>query len=202
MAASAQDQDRGQAGSVGLESTASLLRRVSSGDHEARERLVARYLPALRRWAHGRLPAPARDMLDTDDLVQVTLLKALDQVDAFEPRKEGAFLAYLRRVLLNQLRDELRRVRRRPGREELPEELLDRSPSPLEHAIGAESLRAYEAALATLASEQQEALIMRIEMGFTYREVAEALGSPSEDAARMLVARALVRLAEAMNARR
>ena len=35
-------------------------------------------------------------------------------------------------------------------------------------------------------------------MGFSYEEVAEAIGSPSVDAARMLVTRALTRLAETM----
>jgi DNA-directed RNA polymerase specialized sigma24 family protein len=40
---------------------------------------------------------------------------------------------------------------------------------------------------------------MRVEMGFTYAEIAEALGGPSANAARMLVTRALVRMAEAMD---
>jgi RNA polymerase sigma-70 factor (ECF subfamily) len=63
-----------------------------------------------------------------------------------------------------------------------------------------EVLDAYEAALATLPALQQEAVVMRIEMGFTHREVAEALELPSANAARMMVARALVRIAEAMDA--
>jgi len=57
----------------------------------------------------------------------------------------------------------------------------------------------YEKALATLPLEQQEVIIMSIEMGFTHQQIAEAIGSPSASAARMFVARALVRLAEGMN---
>ena len=184
-----------------LESTASLLAQVRAGNLDARERLVRRYLLVLRRWAHGRLPARARDLIDTDDLVQDTLLRALDQVDGFEPRREGAFLAYLRRILVNQIRDQVRRVSRRPVPGEPLEGIADAGPSPLEEAIGEEAFRKYEAAVATLSEEEQEGVMLRIELGFTHRQVAEALGKPSANAARMFVARALVRLAEVMDGR-
>src|SRR5262245_46623761 len=94
------------------DSTAVLLHRVRAGDTEARERLVARHLPLLRGWAHRRLPPGARALADTEDLVQITFIRALKQVEAFEPRHEGAFLAYLRQILLNAIRDEIRRARR------------------------------------------------------------------------------------------
>ncbi len=186
-------------GPTDLESTAVLLERVRAGDGAARERLVRRYLVSLRRWAHGRLPGYARDLSDTHDLVQVTLVKALKHVDHFEPRREGAFLAYLHQVLLNEIRGEIRRVHRRPGREPLRDDLAERTPSPLEEAIGGDAVRAYEAGLLGLSAEEREGIILRIELGFTHQEVAAALGKPSADAARMLVARAMVRLAEAMD---
>src|SRR5882672_4044251 len=68
------------------EKTLDLLTRVKSGDPEALERLVARCLPPLRRWAHGRLPRYARDMQDTADLVQDTIVSALKRLDQFEPK--------------------------------------------------------------------------------------------------------------------
>jgi len=182
-----------------LESTAALLGRVRAGDEAAREILVRRFLPALRRWAHGRLPPPARGLVDTDDLVQVALLRALHRVESFEPERAGAFLAYLRRIILNAVRDELRRAARRPRPETLPEELVDPAPSLVEQAIGREAMAAYEAALARLGDRQQEAVILRIEFGLTYEEIAEAIGSPSANAARMTVSRALLRLAEVMD---
>ena len=46
------------------DSTQQLLHRIRAGDDAARERLLARYLPMLRRWAHGRLPSYARDLGD------------------------------------------------------------------------------------------------------------------------------------------
>lgn len=185
-----------------MESTVDLLARYRSGDATARDRLVARYLPVLRRWAHGRLPQYARELADTDDLVQVTLLRAIDHLGDFEPRHEGAFLAYLRRILLNAVRDEIRRATRDPRREELPEALAVNTPSAIEQAIGRQTMEKYEEALSALPQSQQEAVILRVEFGYSYPEIAAALGRPSANAVRMMVARALAQLAEVMHARR
>jgi RNA polymerase sigma-70 factor (ECF subfamily) len=184
---------------IEVESTVRLLARVRDGDRLAREQLVRRYLATLLRWGHGRLPSHVRDLSDTQDLVQVTLLKALDHLGTFESRREGAFLAYLRTILLNEVRGEIRRVNRRPKRLPLSDDLAERGPSPVEQAVGRAALEAYERALDTLSSEEREGVILRIEMGYTHQQVAEALGKPSADAARMLVARAMVRLTEAMD---
>jgi RNA polymerase sigma-70 factor (ECF subfamily) len=181
-----------------LESTATLLSRVRAGDEDARERLMLRYLALLKRWAHGRVPPRARGLADTDDLVQTTLVRALDGVQHFEPRREGAFLAYLRTILLNQLRTAIKRVDAGPLLHSLPEGLAGARPSPLEEAIGAEAIESYEAALASLTEDQRQAVVLRIEMELTFQQVAEATESPSVDAARMLVARGLARLSERM----
>lgn len=185
-----------------LESTVLLLERVRGGDERARERLVARYLPLLRRWAHGRLPAHARGLADTDDLVQVSLVRALDHVDGFEVRREGAFLAYLRRILMNALRDEIRRSARRPSEPLEGHEPPAADPSLIEQQIGREIVASYEDALTRLTEAQQEAVIMRLEFGYGYPRIAEAIGDTTPNAVRMLVARALVRLAEEMEAHR
>jgi RNA polymerase sigma factor (sigma-70 family) len=187
---------------LGLESTAALLERIRMGDESAQARLVSRYLPILKRLAHGRLPARARDLSDTDDLVQVTLIRALSHVDTFEVRREGAFLAYLRRILVNQIRDEIRRVSRRPDRVDLGDDVPGIGPSPLEEAIGTETAERYEAALELLTDEQKEAVILRLELGFNYQQIADALGHGSSNAARMMVTRALVRLSKIMGSGR
>lgn len=186
--------------SISLDST-TLLRQAKAGDPLARNLLVKKHLPALRRWAHGRLPHSARDLIDTDDLVQVTMIRALDHLGSFEPRHAGAFLAYLRQILLNQIRDEIRRVSRRPDRDGLSEEIPDDGPSPLDEAVGRDARQRYERALLKLTPDQQEAVVLRLELGFTYPEMAEALERPSANAARLLVTRALVRLAKEMRER-
>jgi RNA polymerase sigma-70 factor (ECF subfamily) len=183
-----------------LESTAALLERIRDGDTQARERLLARYLPILRRWAKGRLPSMARQLADTEDLVQVTLIRVLSRLEAFEVRREGSLLAYLRQAMLNAIRKEIRRSAGR-RHEEVDPDLPDKEDSPLERVIGRDMVERYEAALAELPEEQQEAVIMRIEMGFTCPQIAEALGKPTSNAARMVVSRALLRLAKAIKGR-
>lgn len=191
------DEGEGPPGSE-LESTASLISRIREGDNLAQELLLERYLPALRRWAHGRLPLRARHLADTDDIVQITLVRTLKKVKEFEPQHQGAFFAYLRRALQNQIRDQLRAAQRRP-KQSLPDEPVAHQASPLEEAIGRERLEAYEKGLQQLTPQQREAVIMRVELGIGYEEIAEVIGSPSWNAARMVVSRALVRLSEMMD---
>ena len=183
---------------VDPESSFELLQRVKTGDAEALDRLLRRYMPALRRWASGRLPRWARDLSDTQDLVQDTVVQALKHLHAFQPQREGALQAYLRQAIVNRIHDELRRAHRRPAAVELDEDVPSALASPLAEAIGQEMLDRYEAALLELGEEDREAIIMRVELGQSYEEVAAALGKPSQDAARMAVRRALVRLAVRM----
>lgn len=180
------------------DSTASLLARIRSGDADARARLFERCLPLLRRWARGRLPRRGRDLADTDDLVQVTLLNALKSLDRFDPQRKGAFLAYLRTILMNQVRDEVRCAQARPERAELSDSLRDDGPGVVEAAIGQQMLDAYEAALPTLTDAQRDAVVLRLEFDMTFPEIALELELDSADAARMLVARGVARLAVAM----
>jgi RNA polymerase sigma factor (sigma-70 family) len=184
------------------ESSCVLLSRARAGDTAALDELCARYLPRLRRWAHGRLPAWARGALDTHDLVQDTMAHVVLRLPTFEPRHDAAFQAYLRQALMNRVRDEIRKAQRHPAADPLDSSRPSADPSPLEEAIGREALDRYESALERLRPEDREAIIVRIELGLPYTDVAEALGKPSPAAAHMAVTRALVRLAEEMSRRR
>lgn len=178
------------------ETSLALLERVRLGDREALELLLRRYVPALRRWARGRLPRWARDLADTEDLVQETVIRTLRNLQTFEYRHEGALQAYLRQAVMNRIRDECRRVSKRPEIGDLDEGLADGSRSPLEAAVGAQAVARYEAALQQLKPEDREAIVARIEMGYSYGEIAVMMAKPSPDAARVAVSRALLRLAE------
>lgn len=188
--------------STPLDSTAVLLDRWKQGDERAREALFQRMLPVFQRWAHGRIPPRARNLADTEDLVQVTLLRALNHLHEFDCRREGALLAYLRRGLMNSVRDQVRRAAVRTPAGVEPESLAASGPSPLEQVVGREVVESYEAALSRLPAEQQEAVLMRLEFGMDWPAIAAALGRASPNAARMLVSRALARLAEDMHAHR
>jgi RNA polymerase sigma factor (sigma-70 family) len=180
------------------ESTFRLLDRARAGDQEALERLFERHVKPLRRWARGRLPRWARDLADTDDLVQDTLVQTFKRIEGFEPRRVGALQAYLRQAVLNRIRDELRRKGRRPDATGLDGLELDRAASPLEQAIGREAVETYERALERLKPEEREAIVGRLELGYSYEELAGTLDKPSAEAARKAAQRALVRLAEEM----
>jgi len=105
----------------------------------------------------------------------------------------------LRQAVMNRIRDEIRRARRRPAPEELGENVPSTMASPIDQAIGQEMVERYEAALAELRDEEREAIIARVELGQSWEEVAAMLGKPSPDAARVATQRALVRLATRMN---
>ena len=181
-----------------LESTVELIARVRGGDQESLERLMARHLAPLRRWMSGRLPRWARDLSDTDDLVQDTLLRTFTRIEGFDVRGVGALQAYLRQAVMNRLRDELRRKGRAPVLVDGDGLDLRADGSPLEEAIGQQAFERYQAALARLRPEEREAIIARVEMDYSYAELAEILGKPTPDAARKSAQRALLRLAEEM----
>ena len=184
--------------SVDPESTFHLIERARAGDQEAMERLFARHLKPLQRWTRSRLPKWARDLADTDDLVQETLVQTFKRIEHFEPRRVGALQAYLRQAVLNRIRNELRRKGRQPHATDLDGLELESVESPLEQAIGQEAVERYESALQRLNAEERDAIIARVEMGYSFEELAEALGKPTPDAARKTAHRALVRLAEEM----
>jgi RNA polymerase sigma factor (sigma-70 family) len=184
------------------ESTFALLDRAQNGDDRALEELFQRHLAPLQRWARGRLPNWARDLSDTDDLVQETLLRTFKRLDSFDPRGAGALQAYLRQAIINRVRDELRRQGRRPDLASLDVVELTGDMSPFEEVIGRETLEQYETALRRLRPEERDAIVARVEMGYSYEELAQVLGKPTADAARKTAQRALIRLAEEMRALR
>ena len=140
----------------------------------------------------------ARDLADTDDLVQDTLVQTFKRIEHFEPRRVGALQAYLRQAVLNRIRNELRRK----GRQPQPPILMASKSRASNHPSNRRSVRrllsATRAALQRLKPEEREAIIARVEMGYSFEELAEALGKPTPDAARKTAHRALVRLAEEM----
>ena len=185
------------------ESSVELLRQARAGGAEARERLVARYRQALARWAHGRLPRYAREYRDTDDIVQEALIRAMDALesgDRFQPRHEEAFLAYLRQIVRNHILDEIRRANRQPRREEFHERLAGAGASPLQEAIDQQFLKRYEECLSQLSEDQRRSVVLRLELGLSYGEIARKLKRPSANAARQVIVRAVLHLRKALDA--
>jgi RNA polymerase sigma-70 factor (ECF subfamily) len=97
---------------------------------------------------------------------------------------------------MNRIRNEFRSKGRRPSFESVDEQAPSDHTTPLEAAIRRQQLDRYDAALSRLSELQRDLIVARLEVGLTYEEIAEAVGKPSWNAARMAVARALVCLAE------
>ena len=182
--------------------TLELLELYRGGNAGARDQLIEKCLPPLRRWARGRLPQWARSAADTQDLVQDAVMRALPHLHVFEVRRPGALQSYLREAVQNRIYDEVRKVSARPSVAELPDEVVDDAPSPLELAIGRQGIERYQQALQTLKPLDRNAIVARIELQHSYEEVALAIGKPNANAARMVVTRAIVRLVAAMQRQR
>ena len=131
-------------------STMDLVQRARSGDQAALDALFSRYETRLRRWAHGRLPSAARGAMETQDLVQDTLIKVFNRLSAFEPRHPGAFRDYVWTTLWNAIRDVARAQARRGPSDAIESDIPSPAPSPLEEAMGSEVFARYEAAMERL----------------------------------------------------
>jgi RNA polymerase sigma factor (sigma-70 family) len=179
--------------------TRELIQLARAGSPHALDALCQRYLPRLRRWARGRLPPDSRSLLDTDDVVQDTMLQVVRRVQgAGEDPLGAAPEGYLRQAILNRVRDQIRVARRRPVGSTSPDELVSPDLSPLDACVGRDVVERYERALLRLSERERTAIHMRIELDLPYADVASALGSPTPSAARMTVARAVNRLAQEM----
>lgn len=181
-----------------LDTTVDLLARFRAGDERAKEILIERCVPPLRRWARGRLPGFARSLCDTQDLVQDAVLRSLPRLVSFDPRGRGALLGFLRRAVHNQVIDEVRKAQRRPEGDVQIDTRPDPAPSPLQQAMLQQDMNHYRAGLATLCPRDQAMIRARFEDTLSYDEIAARFGKPNANAARVAVTRAIARLLRAM----
>ncbi|MBK7144872.1 MAG: sigma-70 family RNA polymerase sigma factor [Xanthomonadales bacterium] len=175
--------------------TAGLLARVRAGDASARDALVSRVEPLLRRFAQGRVPELLRHEHDTGDLVQLTWTRVLARLDAIQTQAPGDFFAYLRTVLINALREALRRREGSPVVAGGDVAEVAAAALPAQHVDPADWI-AYEQSLAALAPEHRALVLMRFEFGMSFAEIAAELGE-SADGVRMKLNRAIARMAGA-----
>jgi len=174
-----------------LSKTAILLNRIVAGDKAAEEELVQYCYPLLLRWAHGRIPYANRSLLETTDLVQETIMKGLQKIGTFESMGAGAFLAYLRKIFINCINASVKKANYTADIDDYANQKTGFSTE-----VDLNDFIQYEKALNKLNENDQQAIILRVEFGFTYPEIAREMNKASEDAARMFVSRALTRLAK------
>jgi RNA polymerase sigma factor (sigma-70 family) len=153
----------------------------------------------LRRWAHRRLPRWARQRADTSDIAQQSLLETLKRLDSFEPRRQEALQSYLRKTILNRIRDEMRWAARRRPTVSIDSCDLTAPDAVFDQAVGDENKVRYRVALERLEPADRELIVASLELGYSYEQVAVATGRKSPDAARVAIRRALLRLAAEMD---
>jgi RNA polymerase sigma factor (sigma-70 family) len=180
------------------DSTVHVLERAQHGDELAVKILIERALPPVRRWARGRLPHYARSGADTEDVVQDAFLRTLRGIKRFQYRTVGGLQAYLRRAVINRIRDLIRGSKRRGTEVGVDSEPPDWMPSPLEAAIMRERLDGFLEALRKLRPADRQVIVWRIELGYSVAEIATKLGK-SQAAAGMTVSRAMTRLAKELH---
>lgn len=122
-------------------------------------------IPALRRYAR----ALTRDADTADDLVQDTLVRALRSEHLFYGEEVRSWLYT---ILTNLNRNRLRSLARRPSLSSIEDNDAPDFTGP--EAGG----RDIERALATLAEDQRQALLLVVLEGLSYREVADVQGVP------------------------
>lgn len=136
------------------------------------QREMVALLPRLRRFAR----ALARDAADADDLVQLTVERAL--VRAGQWRFGARLDSWMFRIMKNAWIDEAR-SRSRWGRVFAPEEAGAQAG---EDGAGAMELRLQarevEAAMARLPDDQRLAVALVLVEGLSYAEAAEVLETP------------------------
>jgi RNA polymerase sigma-70 factor (ECF subfamily) len=170
-----------------------------AAESQSVDTLVQGCLPSVQRWAHGKLPRGSRGDFDTKDLVQEAALRMLKRRGLFEPKHANAVQAYLRRTIMNLVRDEARRLARRPECVDVGEELPCDKTGPLEITIREELRARYEEALRELRPKDRGLIVASVEDEQPVAEIARVFGLPSAAAARMAVTRAIHRLMRKLN---
>jgi RNA polymerase sigma-70 factor (ECF subfamily) len=188
-----------------LPQLADLLARARAGDSEAAGVLLEKYRPYLRILAERQLDQNLAARLDASDLVQQTCLSVLGRLPQFDGRDEAQFIAWLRTVHENNIRDAIREhlqtAKRAAGREvsvttdDLAVAL--RASSPSQRVLVGESAAELAAALLDLPPDQREAVRLRYLEGRSLAEIAERMDR-STVAAAGLVKRGLIQLRKTM----
>ncbi len=184
-------------------SSSDLLRRARQGSDAALNLLYERCAGRLLAYIRLRLGRELRAKMESRDILQATLLKSLTHLHELKGEERESLMAWLARIAEHEIRDRAdyhQRQRRDAAREVA---IDDESPlavsarSALSQVILDERARALEAAMDTLSPAHREVILLRKFEELTFPEIARRLGK-SEDASRMLFARAMTALTMAM----
>jgi RNA polymerase sigma-70 factor, ECF subfamily len=194
----------------GFDVPASLLKKARGGDPAALGCLLELYRNYLRIMARTQIDIGLRVRLDPSDLVQETLLEAHRDFAQFAGATEKDLLAWLRRILVRNLADQVKRHKagvRNWQRQESLERLLDQSSQAVEEALAqgistpsAQAVQREQAvllanALERLSPDYREVIVLRHLERRKFDDIAKRMGR-SPGAVRTLWTRALEKLSK------
>lgn len=153
-----------------------LIAAWRDGDQRAAATLVARHADALARFA----AVHSRDM-DIEELVQDTFVRAFGAIDRF--RGDSSFRTWLITIERRLILDRQRAARRTPTRE-LTDDSAATPFDALDDMLARETAEQLRQALSQLTPTQREVLLLRVNQGLSYRDIASVVGT-TEGAARV-----------------
>lgn len=188
-----------------------LLDAARNGSRDAVGTLIERYRPYLLMIANKEWDPDLRGKLGASDLVQESLLTAQHSIDGFDGNDDGDLRAWLRGILINDVREAKRRfkgtAKRQPNREvpmagdsRLPAiDLPDAHLTPGTEAVSREEELALHAAMQRLPENYRQALHLRNWRQLEFAAIGEQLGCSAE-AARKIWSRAVLQLQRELEA--
>lgn len=195
------------------ENSSELAQRAAAGDRAAVDALIERHLPELRAFVRLRAGDALRRRESTTDLVQSTCREVLTHLERFQFPDESAFRRWLFVTAQRKIADRADHYaaqKRAAAREERlaseagvqDEQLANcyrRFSSPSRRALLRDEVEQLERAFDALTEEQREIVTLAHVVGLSRAQIAEQVGK-SENAVRIVLHRALARLAEIVNA--
>ena len=184
-----------------------LLRAARDGSAEALGELYDRYGGRLLTFIRLRLGRDLRGRVESRDILQATLLRSFQRLAQFEGGDGPSLMGWLARIAENEIRDQAdfqhrqrRDIAAGVALDDVGDVLPARGRSALSQAVIAEESERLACALESLEPDHREVIVLRKLEELGFKEMAGRLGR-SEDACRMLLARAMVALTLAVKGR-
>lgn len=164
-----------------------------AGNRDALREVVEIIRPIVVRYVRARIGATERVGLSADDVAQEVCLAAIQALPRYQDQGRP-FLAFVYGIASHKVADAHRAAARNRSEptDEVPERFsLDTGPEQM--AINSDSAARMQKLLQVLPEKQREILTLRIVVGMSAEETAEAVGS-TPGAVRVAQHRALARL--------
>lgn len=164
-----------------------------AGSRDALREVVGTIRPIVVRYVRARLGTAERVGLSADDVAQEVCLAAIQALPRYQDQGRP-FLAFVYGIASHKVADAHRAAARNRSEptDEVPERFtLDAGPEQM--AIQSDAASRMDQLLAVLPPKQREILTLRIVVGLSAEETAEAVGSTA-GAVRVAQHRALARL--------